>query len=114
MLNRAADGLTPLDIMLNASRAAYATATKDPDKVDAELLKLAEAWAKDAAPYVHPKFLMAQLSPKGGEGAGAPVSGMAMVQYYTPDNGRRVAIPGPANDAAAPAAKKPNGNGTHA
>ncbi len=115
MLNRAAEGLTPLDIMLNAARAAYATATKNPEQVDAELLKLAEMWAKDAAPYMHPKFIMAELSSKGGSGGGAaiPVGGVPTVQYYIPDNTRRVAIPGPANDGVVPA-KKSNGNGTHA
>lgn len=98
------DKLSPLDIMLNAARAAYQAATLDPEKVDVELLGVAVGWAKDAAPFVHPRLMTAEIGGKKGSPLEMNLSGQ--VQYFVPESGRRVAPAAPANDAApaAPAA----------
>lgn len=50
------DGVTPLEVMLEAMREHYAL--KDYDK--------AAAFAKDAAPYVHPRLAAVEHSGKDG------------------------------------------------
>lgn len=88
--------LTPLEIMLNSARAAYAAATKDPEKVDTDLLKLAGAWAKDAAPFVHARMMTHEVGGKGGGPLQMQVAGSVM--FYVPESGRRVVPAAPAND----------------
>jgi hypothetical protein len=57
--NRAAsEGITPLEVMLQAMRAHY-----DAGNLDEAALK-----AKDAAPYVHPKLASVDNTLKGDEG----------------------------------------------
>ena len=51
----AADGITPLEVMLNTMKALWEEATKD-DKFDVEKALAACAVGKDAAPYMHPRM----------------------------------------------------------
>lgn len=53
----AAEGITPLEVMLTSMRKLYA----------AEEFTAACAIAKDAAPYVHARLATMELSGKGGE-----------------------------------------------
>jgi hypothetical protein len=93
------DEINPLQVMLNAMRAAYQAAMKDPANVDMGLLKQAASWAQDAAPYCHPRLISHEVGGKGG--AAIPLSLQATVAFYVPDNARRVAPPDAANEAVA-------------
>ncbi len=50
------EGITPLEVMLAAMRKAY----------DAEDMKEAATFAKDAAPYVHPRLAAVEHAGPGG------------------------------------------------
>lgn len=52
----ALEGITPLEVMLAAMRKAY----------DAEDMKEAATFAKDAAPYVHPRLAAVEHAGPGG------------------------------------------------
>jgi len=87
-LTRAEKRTSPLQIMTSCARAAYALAMRDPNKLDMDMLKLAQDWSKDCANYYHPKLVSQEVSGKGG----GPLE-MVMkstVQVYLPDNHRRV------------------------
>ena len=86
--HNAAKKVMPLAIMTSCARAAYHLAMRDPFKLDMEMLKLAQDWAKDVANYYHPKLVSQEVSGKGG----GPIDVMvkSTVQVYLPDNGRRV------------------------
>lgn len=88
----------PLDVLLACMRAAYRTAIKHQDRANAAMLELAARWAKDAAPYCHVKLISHEVSGKGGSALQFQMNGR--VEYFVPDNGRRVAPLPPANDAA--------------
>lgn len=51
----AADGVTPLDVMLGTMRAMWESANQG-GVINAEVAAQASAIAKDAAPYVHPRL----------------------------------------------------------
>ncbi|MFH1158717.1 MAG: hypothetical protein V1721_07565 [Pseudomonadota bacterium] len=57
------EGITPLEVMLEAMREAYAAAKKISDPAQkAMMLKIAHETAKDAAPYIHPKLAAVERS----------------------------------------------------
>lgn len=68
----AAEGITPLEVMLKAMRL----------HADAERWDEAAAVAKDAAPYVHPK--LAAIEHSGPDGAGIPVDATLRIEFVRP------------------------------
>ena len=91
----AATGVSPLDIMLGAARAAWTEATKG-ERIDLDKAAAAASIAKDAAPYVHPKLASIEHTGKDGKD---------LIPESDPsDLARRVAFL-LARGAAAPAAK---------
>jgi hypothetical protein len=61
----AAEGITPLEVMLGAMRALWGQATKDKEAVAVDLAQKAADIAKDAAPYMHPRVSPTE-APKPG------------------------------------------------
>jgi hypothetical protein len=62
----AQEGVTPLEVMLEGMRFHYAMyeavkGTPDSDLAAASALKEAKEYARDAAPYVHPKLATTEV-----------------------------------------------------
>jgi len=82
-------GKSPLEVLTACYQTAYAEETKDPKRLNPVLLELAQKWARDAAPYVHARYLAQEIAGK----AGAPLEfkhGGRVTMVYLPDNGRVV------------------------
>lgn len=59
----AAEGVTPLEVMLKTMRALVDKATEsDPQNPDISMLVEASAVAKDAAPYMHPRLSSVEMN----------------------------------------------------
>ena len=54
-------GVSPLDIMLGAARAAWAEAHLEEGRVDVRKAQIAADIAKDAAPYLHSRLMPASM-----------------------------------------------------
>lgn len=54
-------GVSPLDIMLGAARAAWAEAHSEEGRVDVRKARIAADIAKDAAPYLHSRLMPAAM-----------------------------------------------------
>jgi hypothetical protein len=80
----AADGITPLEVMLNTMRSAWARASRNGETVTSfKDALIAVAMAEKAAPYVHPRLAAERrLSDEDRE------SLPPQVHIYLPDNGR--------------------------
>lgn len=65
----AEEGITPLEVMVRAMRARWASAlAPDGSVVDAKAAAEAAALAKDAAPYMHPRLgSIEHTGPGGGD-----------------------------------------------
>lgn len=71
------DGITPLEVMLQAMRSTYDTAMKEEDpKEKAMLLRRAAESAERAAPYIHPR-----LQPVDSEGSAKQNITINIVQH---------------------------------
>lgn len=89
VLHQEATGLMPLEIMLQSARTLFDAATKNPKRVNLDLIDIAVGYAKDAAAYCHPKMMTHEV---GGKGGGAiPLAIAGSVAVYLPDNARRAA-----------------------
>ena len=75
----AAEGTTPLEVMLGAMRALWEKATEGKT-VAADIAKEAAAIAKDAAPYMHPKLTPTAA---GGDDEGSAI----VIHGGLPDGG---------------------------
>jgi hypothetical protein len=63
----AAEGITPLEVMLKTMRALVTKAEQsDPKNPDVSMMVEASAVAKDAAPYIHPRLAAVEHSGKDG------------------------------------------------
>lgn len=62
-----ADGITPLEVMIEAMRFHHALATKADEAAKGEHLKAAAAMAEKAAPYIHPRLAAIEHTGKGGK-----------------------------------------------
>jgi hypothetical protein len=51
-----AEGTTPIEVMLKAMRYALGQAYKEDGAVDFDMLKAANDFAAQAAPYIHPRL----------------------------------------------------------
>lgn len=69
----AKNGVTPLEVMLSAMRQAY----------QAKNMKEAAGFAKDAAPYVHPRLNAVEHAGPGG----GPIQHSVEVVFVDSDNG---------------------------
>ena len=89
-------GKLPHELLLEWSRG-------EPMIINGEAVHLTAqnrlAAAIAAGPYYAPRLISHEVSGKGG--GAIPMSVTAQVSFYIPENGRRVAPPAPANDAAA-------------
>jgi hypothetical protein len=101
----AAEGVTPLEVMLRTMRSAWARASSNGEAVtNFKEALIAAAMAEKAAPYVHPR-LAAQKHEVKGDGKPS-FNPTPQVIIYLPDNGRDpdlvrpVPDPGGANGAA--------------
>jgi hypothetical protein len=84
----AAEGITPLEVILRTMRSAWARASKNGETVTSfQDALIAAAMAEKAAPYVHPR-----LAAEKHEVSGADRKSLLMptpqVIVYLPDNGR--------------------------
>ena len=85
---------SPLDILLSASRTFYRHATRGRGRksADPEYLELSARLAATAAPYMHAKYLAAQIvDPNAAKPEGAG-SGARVILVELPDNKRRVVV----------------------
>jgi hypothetical protein len=84
----AAEGITPLEIILRTMRSAWARAARDGETVTSfQDALIAASMAEKAAPYVHPRLAAERHEVSGthGEPLLAPTP---RVVIYMPDNGR--------------------------
>jgi len=84
----AAEGITPLEVILRTMRSAWARASTNGETVTSfQDALIAAAMAEKAAPYVHPRLAVAKHEVSGTEGE--PLSApKPQVIIYMPDNGR--------------------------
>jgi len=84
----AAEGITPLEVLLRTMRSAWARASKDGETVTSfQDALIAASMAEKAAPYVHPR-LAAERHEVTGADRKPPLTAPAQVILYLPDNGR--------------------------
>ena len=84
----AAEGITPLEVILSTMRSAWARASTNGETVTSfQDALIAAAMAEKAAPYVHPRLAAEKHELRGthGEPFLAPIP---QVVIYMPDNGR--------------------------
>jgi hypothetical protein len=88
----AAEGITPLEVILRTMRSAWARASRDGETVTSfQDALIAAAMAEKAAPYVHPRLAAEKHEVSGADGkpllvpTGVPTP---QVVIYLPDNGR--------------------------
>jgi hypothetical protein len=84
----AADGITPLEVILRTMRSAWARASRNGETVESfQDALIAAAMAEKAAPYVHPRLAAEKHEVSGAEGKPLLMP-TAEVIVYLPDNGR--------------------------
>jgi hypothetical protein len=84
----AAEGITPLEVILRTMRSAWARASRNGETVTSfpDAL-IAAAMAEKAAPYVHPRLAAEKHEVSGADGKPLLVP-TPQVLVYLPDNGR--------------------------
>jgi hypothetical protein len=84
----AADGITPLEVILRTMRSAWARASTNGQTVtNFQDALIAAAMAEKAAPYVHPRLAAEKHEVSGTDGEPLLVP-TSQVVIYMPDNGR--------------------------
>ena len=88
----AAEGITPLEVILRTMRSAWARASRNGETVTSfpDAL-IAAAMAEKAAPYVHPRLAAEKHEVSGADGKALLVPTRVptpQVLIYLPDNGR--------------------------
>ena len=84
----AAEGITPLEVILRTMRSAWARASQDGETVTSfQDALIAAAIAEKAAPFVHPRLAAEKHEVSGADGKPLPVP-TPQVIIYLPDNGR--------------------------
>jgi hypothetical protein len=84
----AAEGITPLEVILRTMRSAWARASTNGETVTSfQDALIAAAMAEKAAPYVHPR-LAAEKHEVSGTGCEPLLAPTPQVVIYMPDNGR--------------------------
>jgi hypothetical protein len=84
----AAEGITPLEVLLRTMRSAWARASKNGETVTSfQDALIAASMAEKAARYVHPR-LAAERHEVTGADRKSPLTAPAQVILYLPDNGR--------------------------
>lgn len=82
-----APGISPLEIMLGAARAAWAEAHAEDGRVDVKKAQIAADIAKDAAPYLHSRLMPAALPGGDDDMAKARRIRAALVEIEDAANG---------------------------
>src|SRR5690349_22829831 len=81
----AAEGITPLEVILRTMRSAWARASKNGETVTSfQDALIAASMAEKAAPYVHPRLAAERHEVTGADRTPAT----PQVILYLPDNGR--------------------------
>jgi len=84
----AAEGITPLEVLLRTMRSAWARASKDGETVtNFQHALIAVAVAEKAAPFIHPR-LAAERHEVSGADKKPSMPAPPQVILYLPDNGR--------------------------
>ena len=88
----AAEGITPLEVILRTMRSAWARASTDGETVTSfQDALVAAAMAEKAAPYVHPRLAAEKHEVSSADGKALLVPTRVptpQVLIYLPDNGR--------------------------